>query len=204
MKKRTAALRRKFQLYKSEDNKAAYLKASKTNHLEILRLKHNHWKTYLLKLDEKSLFNTARFNEGPTPPSLIPPLRGLDGALTSDPTAQADLIFASTSAPTIEIDLSDITAPPLWPRTLPPSTLTKAVEVIGGLKPSKAPGPEEIPGRVLQLGGPNLAHCIVEIANASLSQGLFPTRWKVAKLVILKKVGKPNYSNPGAYRPKLQ
>lgn len=201
MKKRTAALRRKFQLYKSEDNKAAYLKASKTFHLEILCLKHEHWKTYLLELDDKSLFNAAKLAEGPTPSSFIPPLRGADGSLTSDPSAQADLIFAGTSAPMVEIDLSDITTPSPRPRTSLPFTLAEAVEVIDGLKPSKAPGPDKIPSRVLQLGGRPLAQCIVEITNASLSQSFFPTQWKIAKSVILKKVGKPDYANPGAYRP---
>lgn len=188
MKKRASALRRKFQLHKSEENKKAYLAASKTYHLAILRLKHEHWKQYLLELDNKSLFNAARFTEGPAPPSLIPPLRGPDGSLTSHPSTQADLIFTGTSAPTIEIDLTDITAPPVRPRTSAPFTLAEAVGVIGALKPSKAPGPDKIPSSVLQLGGPALASCIVDIANACLNTGIFPTQWKIAKSVILKKV----------------
>lgn len=69
------------------------------------------------------------------------------------------------------------------------------------MKPSKAPGPDKIPSRVLQLSGNRLAHCIVDIANACLSLRGFPVRWKVAKSVILKKARKPDYSNPGAYRP---
>lgn len=73
--------------------------------------------------------------------------------------------------------------------------------MINGLKPSKAPGPDKIPSKVLQLGGDPLAQCIVSIANACLGSGKFPTRWKVARSVVLKKAGKPDYSNPAAYRP---
>lgn len=184
-----------------EDNKAEYLASSKTYHLAILRLKQEHWKKYHCDLDDKNLFNAAQFTKGPTPPSFIPPLRFLDGTTTSNPTTQADLLFAGTSAPTITIDLSDIVAPPPSPRTSPPFTLAEATEVIVGLTPSKSPGPDKIPSKVLQLGGSSLAECIVNIANACLLQGIFPTSWKIAKWVILKKAGKPNYSNPGAYRP---
>lgn len=115
MEQKTSALRRKYQLYKLEDNKQAYLLSEKTYHLNILRLKHEHWKSYLLELDDKSLFSAARFTNGLTPPSFIPPLCLQDGQLTTDPTRQASLLFAGTSAPTIDIDLSDITDPA--PRT---------------------------------------------------------------------------------------
>lgn len=73
--------------------------------------------------------------------------------------------------------------------------------MIDGLKTSKSPGPDKIPSQVLQLGGSPLAHCIVQITNACLKTGCFPSQWKVAKSVILKKVGKPDYSNPAAYQP---
>lgn len=201
LKRKTSALRRKYQLYKSEDKKDAYVSSAKAYHLAILRLKHEHWKQYLLELDDKSLFSAARFAEGPPPPSSIPPICRPGGSLTSDPATQADLIFAGTSAPTVDIDLSDIVESSHRPRSSPPFTLAEAVEVIGGLKQSKAPGPEKIPSLVLQLGGTILAQCIVNIANACLTHGFFPTQWKLAKSVILKKVGKPYYSNPGAYRP---
>lgn len=201
LKRRTSALRRKFQLYRSEDNKAAYLSSAKTFHHTILRLKKEHWKTYLLELNDKSLFDAARFTDGPLPSSFIPPLRLPSGALSSDPNTQADLLFKGTSAPTIETDLSDIQVPIQRDRASPPFTVEEAVSVITNLKPSKAPGPDKIPSRVLQTGGTVLATCIVNIANACLDTGRFPTSWKTAKSVIIKKAGKPDYSNPGAYRP---
>lgn len=201
LKRRTSALRRKYQLYKSEDNKASYLSSAKTFHHTILRLKQEHWREYLLGLDDKTLFSAARFTEGPAPPSFIPPLRLPSGSLSSDPTTQAELLFKGTSAPTIDTDLSDISTPPHRTRNSPPFTVKEALSVITNLKPSKAPGPDKIPSLVLKLGGLAMAECIISIANASLNSGKFPTTWKVAKSVIIKKIGKPDYSNPGAYRP---
>lgn len=201
LKRKTSALRRKYQSYKSEDNKSVYLASAKIFHHTILRLKHEHRKNYLLELDDKSLFSAVWFTDGPSPPSFIPPLRSPSGHLTSDPEIQAELLFNGTSAPTIDIDLSNIVHPPPRPRLSLPFTLNEARQVIRGLKPSKAPGPDKIPSRVLQLGGDHLATCIVNIANACLNLGFFLSQWKTAKSVILQKVGKPDYSNPGAYQP---
>lgn len=127
MKQKTLALRRRYQLYKSEDKKSAYLASAKACHLSILRLKQEHWKQYLLGLDNKSLFNAARFTEGPAPPSFMPPLQGADGRLTSDPAEQADLIFTGTSAPTIDIDLSVSLPLSLNPAPLLPSPWPKGL-----------------------------------------------------------------------------
>lgn len=77
MKRKSSALRRKYQLYKSEDNKAAYLSSAKAFHHAILRLKHEHWKTFLGKLNDKSLFTAAPFTEGPPPTALHPPFTQL-------------------------------------------------------------------------------------------------------------------------------
>lgn len=141
MERKTSSLRRKYQRHKSKDNRLAYLTAAKSFHHTILRLKHGHWKAFLLSLEDKTLFTAARFTDGPTPSSFIPPIRGPDGALASDPSLQADLIFGGTSAPKEAIALSDIPPPAIRQRSSPPFTIQEALDFISGLKPSKAPGP---------------------------------------------------------------
>lgn len=113
LERKALALRRKYQPYNSLDNKTAYLSAAKDFHQSILRLKHEHWKAFLIELDDEKLFTAARFTIGPPAPSIIPPIRKPDGSLTSDPASQADLIFRGTSAPTVDIDLEDVANPPL-------------------------------------------------------------------------------------------
>lgn len=46
-----------------------------------------------------------------------------------------------------------------------------------------------------------LKHLITEIFTASVKLGHHPRRWRGAKIVVLWKPGKPDYSIPGAYRP---
>ena len=40
-----------------------------------------------------------------------------------------------------------------------------------------------------------------QIFAASIELGYHPQRWRSAKIVVLRKPGKPDYSLPGAYRP---
>ena len=49
--------------------------------------------------------------------------------------------------------------------------------------------------------GPKLAEAVVQLANAYWALGYFPARFKEARTVVLRKPGKPSYSDPGAWRP---
>ena len=49
--------------------------------------------------------------------------------------------------------------------------------------------------------GPKLAEAVVQLANACWALGHFPDRFKEARTVVLRKPGKPSYSDPGARRP---
>lgn len=73
--------------------------------------------------------------------------------------------------------------------------------MISRLHPDKAPGRDEISNRAIKAGGPGLNRAICLIANSCLSYTLFPSVWKVARTVILRKPHKPDYSNPTAYHP---
>lgn len=69
------------------------------------------------------------------------------------------------------------------------------------LRLGKAPGSDEITNLIIQAGGDRLAQALSCIATASLTLGLFPSKWKVARTVILRKPHKPDYTDPTAYRP---
>jgi hypothetical protein len=49
--------------------------------------------------------------------------------------------------------------------------------------------------------GPKLAKAVAQLANACWALGHFPARFKEARTVVLRKPGKPSYSDPGAWRP---
>ena len=49
--------------------------------------------------------------------------------------------------------------------------------------------------------GPKLAEAVAQLANACWALRHFLARFKKVQIVILRKLGKPLYSNPGAWRP---
>lgn len=72
--------------------------------------------------------------------------------------------------------------------------------VAKGLKLKKAPGPDGIPNVALKtaiLAFPDLFRMVLQ---KCLADGYFPDKWKIQKLVLLPKPGKPP-GNPASYRP---
>lgn len=64
----------------------------------------------------------------------------------------------------------------------------------------KAPGPDGVPGRAWTLAMPYLGKMVVALFDDCLRHGSFPQTWKLAKLVLLKKAGRPD-NQPSSYRP---
>jgi hypothetical protein len=73
-------------------------------------------------------------------------------------------------------------------------------EAIGGLKFSKAPGPNGIPNRALKHLPQRAMFFLVLTFNAILLTNHFPTAWKHARVISLLKPGK-DPALPSAYRP---
>ncbi|XP_072021366.1 uncharacterized protein [Amphiura filiformis] len=67
------------------------------------------------------------------------------------------------------------------------------------IKPNKAAGPDEIPGRVLRECASSVAPVLSKIFNKSLSSGELPRDWLNANVVPLFKKG--DRSDPANYRP---
>lgn len=63
-----------------------------------------------------------------------------------------------------------------------------------------APGPDGIPGRALVLALSVLGERLRHLFNKCLSLGQFPKEWKAARLVLVRKAGRP-VDSQSAYRP---
>lgn len=74
------------------------------------------------------------------------------------------------------------------------------VEAAKNLKANKAPGPDGIPNVVLRAAIQAFPDMFRTALQKCLEEGSFPDRWKVQKLVLLPKPGKPP-GDPAAYRP---
>jgi hypothetical protein len=84
------------------------------------------------------------------------------------------------------------------------SVVTFALEVseaIHDSAPFKAPGPDRIINKSLQLAEPWLTSHLVRIFNQSPALGNCPSHFRQSTVVVLRKPGKANYTTPKAYRP---
>lgn len=102
-----------------------------------------------------------------------------------------------------EMNTPDASATIPAPLELPWQPLSE-LEIQRSLKAAKgttAPGEDNLPMLVWKELWEHLKGDIARIFNASLSLGYHPKHWRSAKIVVLRKPGKPDYSVPGAYRP---
>jgi len=72
-------------------------------------------------------------------------------------------------------------------------------EVIGKLNPYKAPGLNEISNSILTHCEKQLTPYLGPIFRASMKLKHYPEQWKRFTTVVLRKGGKSDYTQPGAY-----
>lgn len=143
------------------------------------------------------------------PPSSagVLPLYRQDRLLATYKPEQAILLFEGTSIAKTNVDLSDIPAGVsdlhIDPEVAPPPLITpfELVQIVHGLPNKKAKGPDDLANELIKLAFPAICDSMVRVFNACLKLAYFPDEWKVTTTVILRKQDKPDYSEPGAYRP---
>ena len=72
-------------------------------------------------------------------------------------------------------------------------------EVLCKIDPSKACGPDDIPGRLFKEGAPWLAVPLTQLYNLSLQTGVLPRDWRKANITTVFKKGEKH--SPSNYRP---
>jgi ribonuclease HI len=78
---------------------------------------------------------------------------------------------------------------------------TRLTEAIGIFGPQKTAGPDKLKPIVLQNLPPCTRQNLCILYKVSIAIGHVPKRWLQSKVIFLPKVGKPDYSDPNAYRP---
>ena len=101
-------------------------------------------------------------------------------------------------------DVSDILPTNMYPPPVPCEsniTMLQLERAINKLSPDKAPGPDEITNRVLKRVLPTIRNHLLTLIQASIKLGYFPFAFKTTTTVVLRKLAKPDYTKPNAYRP---
>jgi ribonuclease HI len=107
-----------------------------------------------------------------------------------------DSFFPEMNTPAAEMSTAATVELPWQPIT--------ELEVQRSLQTAKgatAPGEDNLPMVVWKRLWTYLGSVITRMFNASVNLGYHPKQWRSAKIVVLRKPGKPDYSIPGAYRP---
>lgn len=82
-----------------------------------------------------------------------------------------------------------------------PITELEVYRSVRAAKGYTAPGEDGLPTLVWKRLWKYLRKLITRIFTTSVDLGYHPRRWRSARIVVLRKPGKPDYSVPGAYRP---
>ena len=136
----------------------------------------------------------------------IPPLLASNGSMVTDPKSIANTLNTQFTSAGIPDDHSS-PIPPLQRSVTVSSdlrsihTTTSSVRsYLKRLKSNKSPGPDALPNEVLKFLAPSLAYPLCLIFNLSYSSGVFPDRWKIAKVTPIYKC-KGSRSQASNYRP---
>ncbi|KFZ18004.1 hypothetical protein V501_01420, partial [Pseudogymnoascus sp. VKM F-4519 (FW-2642)] len=156
----------------------AALQANRNYLSAIANQKKTHWKEFLD--DQQNVWKALRALEGQDKSWTIPPLKTASG-LTDEADEKA------------REDLRD-----------PVGGLIREEEVKRAIFSSnsrRAAGPDDIPFRVWQEIWRVIGKRITRLYHKSVLIQHIPRAWAEAKIVIIPKPGKPDYSVPKAYRP---
>lgn len=83
----------------------------------------------------------------------------------------------------------------------PPFTEAELVNAINSFNPKKAPGPDGFTADICQVAIGGSPGTFLALINRCLGLAHFPTPWKEASVVVLRKPGKEDYSQAKSYRP---
>lgn len=86
------------------------------------------------------------------------------------------------------------------PENVPEVTAEDILAVVNKFKPNSTPGPDMIPNRAIKIVAKKNVNLFVTTMQKCLSEGTFPQQWKMQKLVLLPKPGKP-LKESSSYRP---
>ena len=164
----------------------------------VEKVKNAHWKDFLDQANSRTVWKTTPYIETRDKHANIPPLRTDDTELTENHD-KARLLM-ETFFPPMATPSPEAIVPP---EEIPWKPITEN-EIIKALKAAKkrtAPGQDGLPTLVWHNIWPSVASVVTSIFTASINLGHYPRQWKTAKIAVLRKPGKSDYTSPASYRP---
>jgi hypothetical protein len=150
-------------------------------------------------VDQRGLWAVAKWRKGRTTP-IIPPIQ-FNGGTTPNhadmSTAFRERFFPPTTA---HVDPTQSDDPdPIPPREWDPITEDEVRRCLAGTSNSSTPGLSGVSYKFIKWAFASRPQVFTHLFNLCLTQGAHP--WKEAKVVVIPKPSRPDYSAPKAYRP---
>ncbi|PSK37231.1 hypothetical protein B9Z65_1973 [Elsinoe australis] len=175
------------------------LRDERTFHNAIDRQKRDHWKDFLD--NPENVWKAARYAKKRDTTTQMPDLViGEERAKTDTRKAEVLMEAFFLVPPEPEEGTRYDRRPgrsPEWPEL----TMHEIETAIFKSSRDKAPGPDEITFRAWGEMWPVVGPHLFKLYKASLELGHVPSSWKTVKIVVLRKLGKADYTIPKAYRP---
>jgi hypothetical protein len=194
----------------TEETWSRYLEASLAKSKIIAEAKRAYWRQCIHEAAEspEGVWKLAKWartkSHLPPEPPNMPHLQWSQG-LAENTKTKAEAL-SERFYPESQANLADIED-----HSLPDSSVELAMSqdvdeddiafVLRNTKKNKAPGPDEIPNQALQALGPRFLQVMTCLTERCWQIGYYPRQLKAARTVVLRKLGKEDYSQPGSWRP---
>ncbi len=165
----------------------------------IEKAKALHWRQFLDEAGEGKLWKAATYMKPRETWGCVPALQtGGEEYTKNEDKAR---VFLSAFFPVM--NTPDPGDPTISQPELPwqPITELEIQRSLNAANGTTAPGEDSLPMLVWKKLWTHLRTLITNIFTASVKLGYHPKQWRSAKIVVLRKPGKSDYTNPGSYRP---
>src|ERR1700712_2277321 len=165
----------------------------------IGKVKATHWKEFLDTASAGNLWKAAKYMGPRDNYANIPPLIVGEHEIAEN-NEKAQILLESFFPKMADPIIEDIT-PTKEEITWDPITGLEIERALKAARGNTAPGEDNLPTLVWKNTWKYISQEITKIFTASINLGHYPRKWKTAKIIVLRKPGKPDYALPGAYRP---
>ncbi|KAF4546996.1 Hypothetical protein D9617_74g064580 [Elsinoe fawcettii] len=170
------------------------------------RQKKSHWLEFLE--DPNNIWKANQYTKSDNTFQGIPTLRKHDRTAETDKEKATMLMQTFFPVPPPVVPPTDHVASKQWgpgqagcPSTLPDITVSEMEVAINRSHPRKAAGPDGLTFQVWQRLLPVAKEWILWLYQTSAWLARLPRLWKTARIVTIRKPGKPDYTVAKAYRP---
>lgn len=207
-------LRREYTRLRNWDNTLRMARSDRTESIQSAKQakhrfhnltrnkKRSHWNSFLAQTD--NIWKAARYLD-PQPsafgniPSLVTTHNEQEVELEGDDAKATELLRCFF--PPVPKDWKEEPPNPNARRIDDPDiSVEEVTRAVAKISPYKAPGKDGIPNIAWKRLWPIISHQVTNIFNASYQLGYVPAAWKTARILPLRKPGKPDYRVAKAYR----